>query len=102
MDGETCWDEFKHARRAVRTDTRDDRDIFNEAAAQVGIPIASTGIDLVKYPWAVYYDGGVSGWTGRYFAGLDKAKKLTFEEWQDIMQGAPPVVICAADLENIL
>lgn len=102
MDAETFWDEFKHARIAVRTDTRDDRDIFNEAAAQAGIPIKSTGIDLVNYPWAVYYYGGVSGWTGRHLADLDKAKKLTFEEWQDIMQGAPPVVICAADLENIL
>lgn len=102
MDAETFWDEFKHARLAVRTDTRDDRDIFNEAAAQVGIPINRTGIDLVKYPWAVYCYGSVCGWTGRYFAGLDKAKKLTFEEWQDIMQGAPPVVICAADLESIL
>ena len=102
MDAETFWDEFKHARIAVRTDTGDDLDIFNEAAAQAGIPSTRDGVDLVNYPWTVYYDGGVCGWTGRYFAGLDKAKKLTFEEWQDIMQGAPPVVICAADLENIL
>lgn len=102
MDAETFWDEFKHTRIVVRTDTREDRDIFNEAATQVGIPIESTGIDLVKYPWAVYYYGGVNGWTGRHFAGLDEVKKLTFAEWQNIMQGAPPVVICAADLESIL
>ena len=102
MTQDEFWAAFQRQEIIVRTDTREYIEEFYDAAKRQGLLTGNTHYNPKQYPWGIWYDHIVTGWTGSGLRWAEQAERLSFEEWQDIQYVSVGEDIPCISLEGVL
>ena len=102
MTQDEFWDAFRNQDIVVRTNTREQVQSFYAAASAHGLLVGSIDYDPRVYPWSIFYNIIVTGWTGHGIAKAENAEHITFEDWTVIEDNDGDSDIPCVSLENVL